>query len=354
MKFSLVIPTYNEKENIQKLLIMLKEHFHKNKIDGEVIVVDDNSPDGTGQILEKLKIEYANLKVIHRLGKLGLSSAVIEGFKIAEGDVLGVMDADLSHPIEKINEMYKTFEKDIDLVIGSRYIRGGRIEGWNLHRKILSKGATILARIFVNVKDPASGFFMIKKELVLDKEINPKGFKILLELLIKTNCKNVVEVPITFVNRTLGKSKAGTKEIIYFIRNLLGYLPYKKEVASQFIRFAFVGLIGTLINISILYILTEYLSIFYVLSALVAFVVAMTTNFIFDKIWAFRENIYDRIIKEYVNFSIVSLSALLINIFFLYIFTEFLNMYYIISQVIAIGISLIINFIGNKIWTFHK
>ena len=173
MKLSLIIPTYNERENIPKLISEIKEQFNKNEIDGEIIVVDDNSPDGTGQVLEELKKQYRNLKIIHRAGKLGLSSAVLEGLKVAEGSVLGVMDADLSHPVEKIDEMYK-LAQDADLVIGSRYVKGGRIKGWTLYREILSKGATLLARVFVNVKDPMSGFFMVRKELITNKEINPK------------------------------------------------------------------------------------------------------------------------------------------------------------------------------------
>lgn len=166
MKFSLVIPTYNEKDNIQKLLLILREEFSKNNIESEIIIVDDNSPDGTGKILEKLKIEYSNLKVIHRSGKLGLSSAVLEGFNIADGDILGVMDADLSHPVVKINEMYQKIINGADFVIGSRYIKGGKIEGWNLYRKILSKGAILLAKVFTSIKDPMSGFFMFRKELI--------------------------------------------------------------------------------------------------------------------------------------------------------------------------------------------
>lgn len=355
MKLSLVIPTYNEKENIQKLLINLKEEFDKNKIDAEIIVVDDSSPDGTGQVLEGLKTKFNNLKVIHRSGKLGLPSAVLEGFNLSVGNILGVMDADLSHSPLKINEMYQQIvTKNTDLVIGSRYVKGGKIEGWNLYRKILSKGATLLARVFVNVFDPMSGFFMFKKELLIDKEINSKGFKILLELLIKTNCQNTIEIPITFINRTVGESKAGIKEIIYYLRNLIDYLPYKKEITLQFFKFAFVGLIGTFVNIFILYILTEYLNVYYIISAFFAFVVAVTINFIFNKIWTFSEKIYESVVKEYINFFLVSLSALSINIFFLYIFTEYLGIYYIASQIIAIGISLMINFIGNKIWTFHK
>jgi len=354
MKLSLIIPTYNEKDNIQKLLLELSEEFLKNNIENEIIVVDDNSPDGTGEKLKELQNKYKDLKIIHRSKKLGLSSAVLEGFVISSGDILGVMDADLSHPVAKINEMYQLMVGGADLVIGSRYVRGGKIEGWNLYRKILSKGATLLARVFIDVKDPMSGFFMTKKSVLINTEINSKGFKILLELLIKTNCKNIAEVPIVFVNRTAGKSKAGGREIVYFLKNLVGYLPFKRQIISEFFKFALVGLVGTLINIAILYTLTEYLNLYYIFSALCAFVVAVTTNFVFNKIWTFSEGIRERIMREYISFFLVSISALSINILFLYIFTEFLEIYYIVSQILAIGVALIINFIGNKIWTFHK
>jgi len=355
MKISLVIPTYNEKENVQKLLYMLNENFNVHNIDSEIIVVDDNSPDGTGQIVEELKIKYPNVKVIHREGKLGLSSAVMEGFKISGGDIFGVMDADLSHPIEKIHEMIdQIIIRNADLVIGSRYVNGGKIEGWSIYRKILSKGATLLARVFVCVKDPMSGFFIIKKECITHKDINPKGFKILLELLIKANCKTIVEIPITFINRTAGKSKNGIKEIIYYLRNLTGYLQYKRKIISEFFKFAFVGFVGTALNVCIVYTLTEYFNMYYIQSALFAFCIAVTANFIFNKIWTFKEKIYVRIVHKYINFFLVSLCALVVNIFFLYLFTEFLSIYYIVSQLIAIGIALLINFIGNKIWTFHE
>lgn len=355
MKLSLIIPTYNEKENIKVLLLKLEEEFNLNKIDGEVIVVDDNSPDGTGLVLDDLKTKYSYnslIKVIHRKGKLGLSSAVLAGFNVAEGNILGVMDADLSHPPEKINEMYEAIINGADFVIGSRYVKGGKIEGWNMHRRLLSFGATLLARVYTSAKDPMSGFFMFKKELLLDKNINSKGFKILLELLIKLDYTKIVEIPIIFTNRTVGKSKAGIKEIIYYLENLIKYLPYKKEVIVEFIKFACVGFIGTFFNIAILYSFTEFYKVYYLYSAFFAFIVAVTVNFILNKIWTFNEKIYFDIFKKYLRFVLVSLSALLINLLLLIIFTELFKIYYIISQIIAIGLSLIINFIGNKIWTF--
>jgi len=355
MDLSIVVPTYNEKENILILLEKINLEFEKNKIKGEIIVVDDNSPDGTGDLIETLKKKYKNLKIVHRKEKLGLSSAVLDGWKIAKGNVLGVMDADLSHPAEKIPEMFNLIKKgEADFVIGSRYVRGGKIEGWDFKRKLMSKTATLLARIYTKVKDPMTGFFMIQSKCIKTKNIDPRGFKILLELIIKADYKKIKEIPIKFVNRVQGKSKAGTKEIFYYLQNLIRYLSYKKDLRKEFFKFAFVGLIGTLVNIFILYLLTEKLGVYYIISAFFSFIVAMTSNFILNKVWTFKESIRLDIGKKYMQFVLVSVSALLVNLFFLYFFTEIFGIYYIISQILAIGIALIVNFLGNKIWTFSK
>jgi dolichol-phosphate mannosyltransferase len=355
MDLSIVIPTYNEKENIQKLLEKVYEEFKKNKIKGEVIVVDDCSPDKTGDIVDNLKKKYETLQSIHRKGKLGLSSAVLEGWKIAKGQILGVMDADLSHPADKIPELYLPIKnKEADFTIGSRYIKGGKIVGWDFKRKLMSKTATLMARVYTNVKDPMTGFFMIKKSVIRGVKLNPKGFKILLEVIIKGKYKKIKEISITFVNRTEGKSKAGTKEIFWYLQNLYSYLPYKRNVIKEFFQFAFVGLIGTFINLAILYMLTDILKIYYIYSAIASFIVAATSNFILNKTWTFKEKLHEKVVNKYVQFFLVSLVALTINLIFLYIFTEFLGIHYLISQFLAIGIALIINFLGNKIWTFSK
>lgn len=355
MELSIVIPTYNEKENIALLLEKVFSIYKENKIDGEIIVVDDNSGDGTGEIVEELKKKHKNLKIIHRSGKLGLSSAVLDGFRIADGKVVGVMDADLSHPPEKIPEMYFSINRgEADFVIGSRYIKGGNIIGWNFKRKLMSRGATLMARPFTSVKDPMSGFFMIKKECIERREFNAKGFKILLEMIIKAKYNKIKEVPIVFINRTKGKSKAGMNEIFFYMKNLLGYIPYKFKIAKEFIKFAVVGLIGTIINLAILYFLTELFGVYYIISAIFAFIIAMTSNFILNKIWTFKEDIRENALTKYGKFAIVSIIGLIVNLIFLYVFTEYLGIYYLISQVLAIGIALFVNFFGNKIWTFKK
>ncbi|MEJ2267664.1 MAG: glycosyltransferase family 2 protein [Nanoarchaeota archaeon] len=355
MEVSIIIPTYNEKENIQKLLKEVYFKFQEFKIKGELIVVDDNSPDGTGQILEQLKNSYATLKVIHRKKKSGLSSAVLEGFNISKGKILGVMDADLSHPPEKIPEMINLIKsKKADFVIGSRYIKGGKIEGWNIKRILMSKTATFLAKIFTKVKDPMSGFFMIKRECIKGKELNSRGFKILLELILKANYKKIKEIPIKFVNRTKGKSKAESKEIINYLKNLFGYWKYKRKNINRFLKFGTVGFIGTIINILILYYFTEFFKIYYIISAIIAFFISVTHNFILNKTWTFQEKMNHKFLSKYFKFLSISIFALLINLFFLYVFTKFFGIYYLISQIFAIGIALIINFLGNKIWTFKN
>jgi len=352
MDLSIVIPTYNEKENIQALLEGLFETFEENRIKGEVIVVDDNSKDVTGSLVENLKRKYKNLKVIHRKEKLGLSSAVLDGWKIADSEILGVMDADLSHPVEKIPEMLSYFP-EADLVIGSRYVKNGRILGWDLKRKVMSRFAIFLSRPFTRTKDPMTGYFMVKKSCLIGKKINPKGFKILLEVLIKSNCKKIREVPITFVNRIKGKSKASLKEIFYYLYNLIGYVPYSKGV-SEFFKFAYIGLMGTVLNLFLLSFLTEFAGVYYIYSAIIGFVAAATHNYVLNKIWTFKEVLGKGFFIKGVQFFIVSLIALAVNVSLLYFFTEFLKIYYVVSQAIAILITLFVNFFGNKIWTFKK
>lgn len=354
MDLSLIIPTYNEKENIQTLLYLIYSEFKKYNIQGEVILVDDNSPDKTGEIVESLKKKYPSLQIIHRTGKLGLSSAVLEGFKIAKSDILGVMDADLSHPVEKINSLYQEIKNGADLAIGSRYIKGGKIKGWGLRRKLMSRFATLLAIPLTTVKDPMTGFFLLKKEFIKDKSLNPKGFKILLEIIIKGNCKNIKEVPITFTNRTKGKSKVGFSEIFHYIQNLLGYWKHRRKIVDEFFKFGIVGTLGAIINLGALYALTEFAGIYYIISAVFAFIIAVTSNFFLNKIWTFKEKVKHKTGIKYVQFFSVALFALAVNLSILYSLTEFVGLWYILSELIAKIIVFCINFAGNKLWTFKR
>lgn len=234
MKLSIIIPTYNEKLNVIYLIKKIEFALKKHKLDSEIIFVDDNSPDGTGRILNELKKQYSNLKVINRLQKKSLSSAVIQGWKNAKGSIFCVMDADLSHDPEKIIELYNPIiNNEAELTIGSRYVKYGRIEGFGITRKVMSKAGVFLGRLFTDVKDPMSGFFMIKKGYALNTKLNPKGFKILLELIIKSKPKRIKEIPITFTSRKKGKSKIGITEIFIMLYNVIRYLPHLKCINNN-------------------------------------------------------------------------------------------------------------------------
>lgn len=224
---SIILPTYNERENIKELVSIISKIFSENNLNGEIIVVDDNSPDGTGAAAEELKGKYP-VEVIHREGKLGLASAVIEGFSKAKGEILGVMDSDFSHDPGIIQDMISPIIKgEADFTIGSRYIKGGGIEEWPLTRRITSKAAILLASPFVRVKDITSGFFFMHRSVIDRAKINPLGFKICLEIIFKGNHKKIKEVPYVFTNRKKGKSKFSVKEIMLYLYQLSLLVKYR-------------------------------------------------------------------------------------------------------------------------------
>lgn len=356
-KVSIIVPTYNEKENIPKLLNRIFSTFRKNKINGEVIIVDDNSPDGTGLLAKKLMKKYKNLKVLQRKEKMGLSSAILDGLKITNGKILGVMDADLSHPPETIPLMLNVIKKEnADFVIGSRYVKGGKIKGWDFYRKTVSKVGTLLSKIFTNVKDPMSGFFLIKNKCIKGIQFNPTGFKICLEFIVKANYNKIIEVPFTFIERKKGKTKIGFKEYYNYLHHLFNLFCYKKPNLSQLIKFCIVGGIGTIINLGILYILVEFFNVWYIFSAIFAFIISLTNNFILNKFWTFKNYLKQKFILtiQYLKFFIVSVFALGINLIFLYIFVEYFHLWYIFSQFLSIVIAMLINFVGNKFWIFKN
>jgi len=221
---SIIIPTYNEAENLPELIFLLGNNLFN--LDYEIIVVDDNSPDKTGKIAESLSDKYP-VKVIHRNKKLGLATAVVEGFKAAEGNLLCVMDADLSHPPEKIAEMIKCLEKNgADLVIASRLVEDGKIEKWPLHRQFISFCGRCLVWPLTNVKDPLSGFFIINKNVIRNLDFSPLGYKILLEILVKGTYKKVIEYPFIFKNRAHGKTKLGGRTIFYYFVHVIRLYYY--------------------------------------------------------------------------------------------------------------------------------
>lgn len=225
---SIIIPTYNETKNITSLIPRIA--YILIGYDYELIVVDDSSPDGTAKAARELANDYP-VKVLVRPGKLGLSSAVVEGFKASIGDVIGVIDADLQYPPEYIKELLMAFSGGSDIVIGSRYVDGSKIENWNWFRSIVSKGAIMLSSPLTDVKDPTSGHFFLKRSVIEDILFNPHGFKILLEILVKGKYNSVKEIPIAFKAREEGKSKLGIGEYVNYLKLLYSLYGFRIKVA---------------------------------------------------------------------------------------------------------------------------
>ncbi len=215
-KLFLIIPTYMEAENIVASARELKRVLHDH--DYEVLVIDDNSADGTWR-----RAREEGFNVLVRPRKMGLASAFIEGVKHVKGELIGLMDADLQHPPELLPSMIDE-AYDADLVVGSRYIDGGGVEGWPFHRRVVSKCGVALAHLFLPktraVKDPMSGFFLVRRGVINGVELRYSGFKVLLEILVKGNYGRVVEVPYTFRARKYGKSKLDLKGTFKFVKNV--------------------------------------------------------------------------------------------------------------------------------------
>jgi len=250
-ELSIIVPTYNERENIKILISRIRKALDKYNASYEIIIVDDDSPDGTGQLAEQLAKQYGNIKVIHRPTKMGLATATLNGIKHAKGDIIAVMDADLQHPPELLPKLHQAILKGNDIAIASRYIEGGKIEGWSLKRKIVSKGAITLAHIFLpqtrKIKDIMSGYFALRKELIKNTKLNPTGYKILLEIVAKTKPAKVVEIPYTFKPRIKGKSKLSTKEMLNYVKHLVRLYIESKEWL-RLLKFCVVSLSGVILS----------------------------------------------------------------------------------------------------------
>jgi len=220
---TMVVPTYNEADRLAELVEALFGAARQHDVSLELVVVDDNSPDGTGAIADDLAKSHA-MRVIHRAGKLGLGTAVVEGFAVASAEIVGVMDADFSHPPALVPRMLVAFRAtNADLVVASRYVPGGSTPSWPFRRRLLSRVACLLARPLSPIRDAASGFFLIRRSIARDVTIQAGGFKICLELVVRGRPERLVELPYQFDDREAGESKMSAREAA-------GYLVQLKDL----------------------------------------------------------------------------------------------------------------------------
>ncbi len=223
---SVILPTYNESGNIDRMVREIWSALSRASISCEILIVDDNSPDGTAAKAEEMAKEYP-VRVHVRMGERGLATAVLKGYDLAAGDICVVMDADLSHPADRLPAMIEPIlQGKCDATVGSRYIQGGACPDWSLIRRIVSRGAGLLASGVTDLKDPTSGFMAIRRNLLRGVMLDPVGWKIVLEVIVKTGAK-VLEIPIVFRDRQKGKSKLSFKVQLDYVKHLWRLYRYR-------------------------------------------------------------------------------------------------------------------------------
>ena len=372
---SIIIPTYNESENIIQVLKSIGEHLPED-IATEALVVDDNSPDGTGKIVEDYINDTQNgtgyaIEVIHRKSKSGLSSAILDGIQHSTGETIVIMDSDFSHPPKIIPQLIEGIKTSkCDIVIASRFVPGGAINGWSTKRKLISKTAKGIAKagLGVNESDPMSGFFAFRRKILEGIKLDAIGYKVLLEILVKTKDIKIKEIPYTFTNRTLGYSKLDSSTMLDYVRAVWKLYRYGHKVKDEeartsihFIskagRFYTVGASGLLVNYLASILLADtIINFWYIHATLIGIILSMSSNFILNKIWTFEDRNFEakKTLAQYGKFVGFSSLGALIQLGMVYILVDNYQVVYPIALILAVIIAATSNFILNKKWTFKE
>jgi dolichol-phosphate mannosyltransferase len=392
---SIIIPTYNEAEHILKLIDAIRYHL-PNNISAEIIIIDDNSPDGTGILVERyikrikdetfddIKIrnqinncKKCQVKVIHRKRGNRLIHTILHGVRFASGQNILIMDGDFSHPPEVIPKIINELSQDPNcIVVASRYIKGASIVGWPFKRLMLDMGAIGIARHSLklrNVKDPMSGFFALPHHVLKNIKFDTQDFKMLLEILVKDKDLRVKEIPYIFNDREFEKRNLDFRVIFDYIKAIWHLYRYGRNSSkaiqnkqerrglvlflSKAARFFTVGASGLLINYLISSLLTggTISSLWYVHATLIGIIFSITSNFLLNKSWTFEDRNFSlyHTLKQYGLFAIFSSIGASIQLLLVYLLVES-GLSYTPSLIIAVATASISNFILNKKWTFHE
>jgi dolichol-phosphate mannosyltransferase len=396
---SVIIPTYNEYENILQLVEIIKDKL-PDGLFTEIIIVDDNSPDGTGRLIASY-IENALTKIcsgiqqthenssnlaintresivrlVRRENKSGLISAILQGIKSSTGKYILVMDADFSHPPETVPLLINELLRDPNsIVVASRYIRGGSIRGWPYKRLLLSRLAAKIAihgLKLCNVRDPISGFFAFPRHIIENIRFDTYGYKLLLEILVKAQGVRVKEIPYTFIDRKSGESKLDNRVMLDYVKAVWYLYRYGRKsklvtakeekrrsvlFLSKAARFYTVGATGLLLNYIVSMMLTKGVisNFWYLQASIIGIILSITSNFFLNKIWTFEDRTFSprNTLKQYGMFLGLSTVGAVVQLILLYLFVQS-GSQYTVSLILAVGAASVSNFLLNKKWTFRE
>jgi dolichol-phosphate mannosyltransferase len=346
---SVVIPTYNEALNIEELVRRLAQALDPALgLDYELIVVDDDSPDRTWEVAQRLALDYPRLRVMRRTRERGLASAVIRGWQASRGAFLCVIDADLQHPPDLVVELYHLMERGADIAVASRHVEGGGVSDWSILRRIVSRAAQLIGLVVLpgvvgRVSDPMSGFFMIRRGAIEGVPLSPLGYKILIEVLARGRFPWIGEVPYVFHERAQGGSKATIGVYLDYLRHLLRLRTSGLPV-NRFLRFALVGLSGVIVDMGLLFLLSDPTMLGWGLtrSKLIAAEAAIINNFLWNDAWTFgdvssHQRALPQRLRRFGKFQLICLAGVALNTLLLNLQYNLLHMNRYVANAIAIA-----------------
>jgi dolichol-phosphate mannosyltransferase len=350
---SVVVPTKNERGNVLEVITRLEAALPTVAL--EIIFVDD-STDGTAELVQEIAGNNGSAIVLlpqrrdRRTG--GLGAAVVQGLRAARAPWVCVMDADLQHPPELVASLLEQAEsRDLDVVVASRYCDNGDAGSFGWTRAMASRSTTTAARLLFprrlkDVTDPMSGFFLVRREALDVDRLRPRGFKILLELLVRHPALRAAEVSFTFGERRSGQSKAGVREAVRYL-SLLARL--------RFARFGAVGISGLVVNTAVLAFLTDFAGLFYVVSAIFATQVSTLWNFCFTELWVFSDRETKRGRGARMGlFFLMNNAALALRGPLLIVLTSGLGMHYALSNIVSLVSLTLVRFAVADSWIWAK
>ncbi|AFY76868.1 putative membrane protein [Pleurocapsa sp. PCC 7327] len=359
IEFSLVLPTFKESQNIASIVQILTQLLD-DYLPGqyELIVVDDDSPDLTWKIALELLPYYPQLRVMRRQTERGLSTAVVRGWQVARGKILGVIDADLQHPPEVLLQLLQEMGHGADLAVASRHVEGGGVSEWSAVRRFLSRGAqmlglVILPEVIGRLSDPMSGYFMVRRSAIIGKQLSPVGYKILIEVAARGKIRWIAEAGYVFRERVAGESKVTWKQYVEYIQHLLR-LRFSLWPVERFFRFGVVGFSGVFVDMGVLYLLSDpsMLALPLTRSKIIASELAIINNFLWNDFWTFgdisrRQPGKRQRLKRLIKFNVICLAGLILNVLLLNLFFNVFGIDRYVANLMAIAIVTVWNFWFN-------
>ena len=354
---SIIVPTFREAANIPRLAERIHAALSDSGITWELLLVDDNSQDGSEAVVAQLANRLPVRMVTRRQPPRDLSLSVIEGIRLCRFDRLVVMDADLSHPPERIADLLAALDADCDMVVGSRYAPGGVIDQtWSRWRMLNSRLATSLALPLVSCSDPMAGFFATDRRALPDLQtLQPIGYKIALELMVRGKLR-VKELPIDFRDRSLGSSKMNWRQQLNFMRHLYRLYRYKFGGPARLLCFVLVGTSGLVIDVAV-YLGLQWLGLEHRLARFLSFWPAVTWNWRLNRSFTFGERHREPHVRQWGKFVASSLVGFSVNVGGYAILTslvDFFASHRLLALLLGVVLATLVNFLLANFFVYRR